>query len=379
MGGLVAALLLSSMALPTSARSTELDADGDGLSDAFEIRWSLTAPDQRDSDLDGIADSVEDEDGDKLGNLGEQRFGTDPGDPDSDGDGILDGDEDEDGDGRTNAQTQDQRPVPADLRPPLATAHEDVNGIDTWCGVGAGRSGLRHCRFGDPSSETHIVLIGDSHAHALLLPFRHAAIREGWYVETAIKGGCIPWLGLMNGRQQSLDGSRSCRTWKRNVIDWLHRLEPAPDMVVITSSDRYALARRDGSIYDKDTWPARWRAAVSRTIAALPEESAAYILGDVPHNHRNPVRCLQADPSDISACASRRHEPDERVIAQAQRAGADATGASFGTLNDAICPYDPCPPVHDDVLVWRDRSHLSGRFSAYLTPTLRALLREVLS
>ena len=169
-GGLVAALLLSSMALPTSARSTELDADGDGLSDAFEIRWSLTAPDQRDSDLDGIADPVEDEDGDKLGNLGEQRFGTDPGDPDSDGDGILDGDEDEDGDGRTNAQTRDQRPVPADLRPPLATAHEDVNGIDTWCGVGEGRSGLRHCRFGDPSSETHIVLIGDSHAHALLLP-----------------------------------------------------------------------------------------------------------------------------------------------------------------------------------------------------------------
>jgi hypothetical protein len=98
----------------------------------------------------------------------------------------------------------------------------------------------------------------------------------------------------------------------------------------------------------------------------------------VPHNSRDPVRCLQADPSDISACAYRRQDPDERVIAKAQRAGAEAAGAAFGTLNEAICTYDPCPLIHHDVLVWRDRSHLSGTFSGRLTPSLRALLREAL-
>jgi hypothetical protein len=374
----LAAALVLALALPVAAQGDDLDTDGDGLSDDFEVTWGLTSPNLRDSDRDGIVDTVEDEDRDKLGNLGEQRFGTDPGDPDTDGDGVLDGDEDADGDGRTDAQTQDQRPVPEDLRPPLAAAGEDVNGIHAWCGVHEGRSDLRHCRFGNPGSDVHIVLMGDSHAHALLLPFRRAAHQEGWHVETVIKGGCLPWLGITNGLQQRLDHGRSCRLWRRAAVKWLNELEPAPDLVVITSSDRYALVQRNGAIHDKDTWPALWEAAVERTVAALPHGTAALILGDVPHNHGDPVRCLQADPSDISACAYRRQDPQERVIAQAQRAGAQAAGAAFGTLDEAICTYDPCPLIHDDVLVWRDRSHLSGTFSGYVTPALRALLRESL-
>jgi hypothetical protein len=366
------------LALPASAQDSRVDTDGDGLTDAFESTWGLTDPQRRDSDGDGIVDTVEDEDGDKLGNLGEQRFGTDPGDPDSDGDGTLDGDEDEDGDGRTDAQTQDQRPVPADLRPPLRRAAADANGVSVWCGVQEGRSELRRCRFGDRGAETHVVLMGDSHAHALLLPFKRAANQEGWLVETAIKGGCLPWLGIENGLQQRLDRGTSCRAWKQNAIDWMNGLKEPPDLVVITSSDRYALARRNGTIYRKMTWPARWKSAVERTVAALPKGTAALILGDVPHNHGDPVRCLKADPSDLSACASRRQAPEDRVIAQAQRAGAEAAGATFGTLNHAICTYDPCPLVHDDVLVWRDRSHLSGTFSGRLTPALRELLREAL-
>ncbi len=383
-GGPLALVLALAVAVPVAAsdrtddRGPLIDTDRDGLSDAFETGWGLTSPEHPDSDRDGIVDGAEDEDGDKLGNLGEQRFGTDPGDPDSDGDGILDGDEDEDGDGRTDGRTQDQRPVPAGLRQALSVADEDVNGIDRFCGVLEGRSDLRQCRFGDPLAETHVVLMGDSHAHALLLPFKRAANQEGWFVETAIKGGCLPWQGIDNGLQQRLDGGRSCRIWRQQAMAWLNGLPSPPDLVVITSSDRYALVRLDGQIHAKDSWPRRWQAAVERTVAALPPETAALILGDVPHNYRDPVRCLQADPRDISACAWPRQDPDDRVIAVAQRAGAEAAGAAFGTLNDVICPYDPCPLLQGDVFVWRDRSHVSGTFSGRLTPALRTLLGEAL-
>jgi hypothetical protein len=365
------------MALAPPAVAQTRDSDGDGLSDAFETRWGVTAPDAIDSDHDGIVDPAEDEDGDDLSNLGEQRFGTDPGDPDSDDDGTLDGDEDADADGRSDAQEQDERAVPDDLRPPLAEAHDDANGVGRWCGVPEGRSALRHCAFGDPRSETRIVLMGDSHAHALLLPFKRAAWREGWYVQTLIKGACIPLLGLENGLQLELDGGRSCRRWKQNAIDWLDAGE-APDLVVITHSDRYVLAGPDGERYDKASWPSRWEAAVGRTVEALPDASSALILGDVPHNYGDPVACLRADPSDIAACSSPRQAPEERTVEQALRAGAEASGAAFGTLYDAICTYDPCPLVHGDVLVWRDRSHLSATFSGRLTAAVGALLREVL-
>jgi SGNH domain (fused to AT3 domains) len=353
-----------------------VDRDHDGLRDAFEEAWGLTSPDRADSDGDGIVDSVEDEDGDNLGNLGEQRYGTSPGDPDSDGDGTIDGDEDEDEDGRTNAQEQDQRPVPSNLRPPLSDAAADSNGVNVWCGVAEGRSDLRHCSFGDPESDVRIVLVGDSHAHALLLPFKRAASHEGWHVETLIKGACIPLLGLENGLQQALDHGRSCRTWKHNAVDWLQ--EQPPDLIVVTFSDRYVLADRHGEPFDKASWPDRWQAALERTLQALPKASATLILGDVPHNYGDPVTCLLADPSDLSACSSRRQAPEERTMEQALRAGAAAGGASFGTFYDTICTYDPCPLVHGDVLVWRDRSHLSATFSGRLTPTLQVLLTEAL-
>ena len=374
---LAIAVMAASLLMIASAPAQAADSDGDGLSDAFEAAYGLTSPDLADSDRDGIVDPAEDEDGDRLGTLGEQRYGTDPGDPDSDGDGTLDGDEDADGDGTTNASEQDQRPVPTGLRPPLAEAHEDTNGVDVWCGVLEGRSDLRHCDFGDPESDTRIVLMGDSHAHALLRPFERAAIREGWHVQTLIKGACIPWLGIENGLQQELDGGRSCRDWKQNAVDWLNSGDP-PELVVITHSERYVLADPDGVPYDKETWPARWQAALERTVEVLPEASSTLILGDVPRNYGDPVACLQADPSDLSACSSRRQLPEERSVEQALRTGAQASGAMFGTLYDSICTYDPCPLIHGDVLVWRDRSHLSATFSGRLTPALRTLLGEAL-
>ena len=112
--------------------------------------------------------------------------------------------------------------------------------------------------------------------------------------------------------------------------------------------------------------------------AAVPKRTTTIILGDVPQNSGNPVACLQDQPRDMSACTTPRLEPDDRTIESALRAGAEASGAMFGTLYDSICTYDPCPLVHDDVLVWRDRSHVTATFSGHLTPTIRSLIGEAL-
>ncbi|HVR37314.1 MAG TPA: hypothetical protein VMS21_15875 [Methylomirabilota bacterium] len=66
-----------------------LDADQDGLSDAFELRFGLD-PFLVDSDGNGINDVDEDLDGDTLDGRAEQAAGTDPFDPDTDKDGWPD-------------------------------------------------------------------------------------------------------------------------------------------------------------------------------------------------------------------------------------------------------------------------------------------------
>ncbi len=60
---------------------THVDADGDGLSDAYELLVLGTSTNAEDTDLDALSDAEE------------LALGTDPLDPDTDGDGLSDGDE----------------------------------------------------------------------------------------------------------------------------------------------------------------------------------------------------------------------------------------------------------------------------------------------
>ncbi|MBN2799942.1 MAG: VCBS repeat-containing protein, partial [Deltaproteobacteria bacterium] len=75
---------------------SDADSDGDGLSDALEAGpgSSRCAPDPTDTDLDGTPDFLDlDSDGDGLHDADEGAWGTDPLVGDSDGDGLSDGEE----------------------------------------------------------------------------------------------------------------------------------------------------------------------------------------------------------------------------------------------------------------------------------------------
>jgi hypothetical protein len=367
-------LLLVVVAWPTLASAR--DSDDDGLRDAFESRFGVTDPRDWDSDDDGVIDSAEDNDRDRLGNLGEQRFGTRPGKPDSDRDGTPDGLEDADHDGRSNALEQDQRPVPAGLRPPLSRASRDLAPYKARCGVAPGGSRVNRCVFGDPKSRTVIVLMGDSHAQQLTPAVKRAAESEGWKLVTLIKGACPPVLGTLAPRQHEIDGGSSCDAWRRGALRWL-RAHP-PTLIVFTHSDAYALVDANGRTLPLSTRLATWQRGMASTLAAMPARSRVLVLGDTPHNRENPVPCLSRHPRDLSACVSRRVQPGARIVERAIRRVTVARGELHRSLYGKVCTYDPCPVVHGDVLVYRDRTHLTATFSRRLTPAVRTLLGDVL-
>ena len=242
----VAALLALLFAASAIAPVAAADRDKDGLRDGFETRYGVTSPDKRDSDGDGVIDSAEDNDGDKLGNLGEQRFGTDPGERDTDDDGIPDGKEDKDRDGRSNAREQDRRPLPKGLKPSLARAKYDLPSDRKRCANLADRgAALVRCAFGPADAETTIALLGDSHALAWLPAVRAAAEQEGWRLVTLLKGSCSPVLGTIKADNWSTDRNRSCSAWRQKALEWLGS-HPV-DLVIITHADDARLVtRRDG-------------------------------------------------------------------------------------------------------------------------------------
>jgi hypothetical protein len=373
----LAPLVALLVALLVPAAGLAADADRDGLRDAFESRWGVTDPARSDSDGDGVVDPAEDSDADRLGNLGEQRFGTHPGDPDTDRDGRSDGREDADADGLSNALQQDQRRVPAGLRPPLGQALGAIWARHLDCAAAPGATNLARCAFGVDGAATRLVVIGDSKA-MMWMPALSAAVRaSGWQLVTLLKGSCSPILGTLNTQAWLLDGGRACQRWRSRALDWLAGHPPA--LIVVAHSDDYQLVDADGQVLTGADRVRAWRAGVGRTLDRLPVSSRVLLLGDVPRNARNPLRCLKAHPDDMSACVTPRQRQAGRSVEKAIRAAVRRSGRRFATLDGQVCTYDPCPLVQGRTLIWRDGGHLTTRFARQLTPSVQALLTEALA
>lgn len=361
----------------SAAAVAAADSDGDGLRDALESRsGGVLDPLRADSDGDGVIDAAEDDDGDGLGNLGEQRFGARPDRRDSDGDGLPDGREDRDRDGRSDALEQDRRPVPASLRPPLSRATHDLAPFKGRCGVPPGGSRLRVCGFGDPSSSTTIAVMGDSHAQQLTPALKLSAETQGWHLVTLIKGACPPVLGTLAPGQHGIDAGASCASWRTQALSWLRRQPPT--LIVLTHSDGYALLGRDGRPLSMVDRVAQWRRGMALTLARMPRTSRLLILGDTPKNDEDPVDCLMRHRGDMSACVSRRLPSPARTIERAIRQVSIDQGARHRTLYPKVCSYDPCPLVQGGVLIYRDRAHLTATFARQLTPSVTRLLEAAL-
>lgn len=371
--GLLLAVCLTTL---SGTGALAADSDKDGLRDSFESKWGVTDPNSPDTDGDGVIDSAEDDDGDRLGNLGEQRFGTNPGDRDSDGDGTADGAEDQDRDGISNAREQDRRALPKGLKPALARAANDVPEAHADCFVGLSSAVVKRCRLGDLDADETVAIFGDSHALQWVPALRRAASRDGWKLVTLLKGGC-PSVEVLTSGQYRIDGDRACSRWRRDAIAWL-RTHP-PELIIIANSDGYGLVDARGApVRNLSTRVKMWKRGLSRTARALPGRSELMILGEGPDNEGDPVKCLARNRGNMAACVTRRSKPSRRRFEQAERQVAAATGAHFRSLYGKVCSYDPCPLVQGDILMWRDHAHLTATYVKQLAPSMGALVLELL-
>jgi len=85
--------LLDYMELVLGTNINNVDTDGDGLPDGYEVMTLGTDPLKADSDDNGTTDGQEDADSDTLNNLREYQLGTDPNKADTDNDGLSDSEE----------------------------------------------------------------------------------------------------------------------------------------------------------------------------------------------------------------------------------------------------------------------------------------------
>jgi hypothetical protein len=110
----------------------------------------------------------------------------------------------------------------------------------------------------------------------------------------------------------------------------------------------------------------------------MPTESTVVLLADAPKSTLNAPRCLQRNRRDMSACLTLREPASAARTDEVLRQTMEAGGGVYRSLKDRICPYKPCPLVQGDVLIYKDKGHLTVTFTKLLTPSLRAELAPLL-
>ena len=254
--------------------------------------------------------------------------------------------------------------VPSDLRPDLRSAVDDLSEI--WrngCHADILSTEPKGCVYGAPDGDRTVVLFGDSHAAQWFDALDGAASRAGWRLVTLTKSACaaldVPTFLAELGRRYT-----ECERWRETAVA---RIAEERDPIVIITNTR-GMEPLDGRLVDV------WEDGLRRTVAALPNAAEVIVLADTPRPSGSLPVCLSEHLRDASACSLPIAEAlDQEIYAVEQRA-ARHLGVGFLDATELVCPNDPCAPIRDNLLVWRDEHHLSSAFSASLAEPIRRML-----
>jgi peptidoglycan/LPS O-acetylase OafA/YrhL len=230
------------------------------------------------------------------------------------------------------------------------------------------------CVYGNTGGSFTVALVGDSHASALFPGVNGVAKAHGWKLTTYLKIDC-PFLDMPLDIAIPLPRVPypSCTTWNAAVIS---RLQKTPPNLVIVSMSRWIYPVNGRSdVVSTDI------AALTREIQKLPSSTKVVIIQDppLPTNEKVPD-CLSANQTDWRKCSFTRSRGFGSAMGSREKGAAAATGAGLIDLTSAICPgTGNCPPIINNMIVWRDEHHLTATFSATLAPAIDAQLVAILN
>jgi peptidoglycan/LPS O-acetylase OafA/YrhL len=221
------------------------------------------------------------------------------------------------------------------------------------------------CTFGDASDPDlpHVLVIGDSHARAMLPPFVEMAEKGQIYLVAQVKGGCAWSTNPHPNDDRAI--AEDCYQWRDSVASWLDKNAAGLDLVVTA-----ALAHPDPATGPKDQvagFAETWRTMTDRGIPVVA-------IRDNPYQPADTNDCL-AKESEITAdsCALPRKDafPNFDPLIDATK---QVKGSTLLDLTSFYCTDTTCPAVIGGVNVYRDRTHISKTYITTMAPYIQDML-----
>ncbi len=206
------------------------------------------------------------------------------------------------------------------------------------------------CSFGDLTSETVVLVIGNSHAAHWTPALERLADQERWHLLTNIRSTCRLPAGLA--------GPDRCEEWASNTLRELEDVVRTHDVdLVLTMPTAFREEADD---------PTSGYTGVFRQLAALPSKAA--IISPTPRGKVIGVDCAAPAIIDLSSCAT--PVAEAFVGADVLIDAAHAAELPVIDMTRFLCNETHCPAVIDDMIVRRDRHHLTRTFSSALVTPL---------
>lgn len=211
----------------------------------------------------------------------------------------------------------------------------------------------KECEFGNPSAKTTIALVGDSHATHWYQAVQALADANDWKLVTYLKDSC-PFSKAQ--RTAEADGSISCSEANRETA---RRLAERGDIdVVLTANWAEPSYTSDAARGFAEAWSELEDAGIDViSLVDTPRPALkGYARDCLAENPENPQRCVTPrdkalPPGDVTGEAGKL-EPRVQVL----------------DLTDQFCTEETCPSLVGNVLVYRDKHHVSDTYMRTLAP-----------
>jgi hypothetical protein len=216
------------------------------------------------------------------------------------------------------------------------------------------------CEYGDRSAGRTIAIVGGSHAAQWLPAFQRIAEQNPWRIVTYTKSSCQLSADLsMTDAQHYL----SCMDWNEQLLAELEALRPE---IVFTTATR-GVDRRDEIVHPG--YLRQWEKLHAMGIHVIAIRDNPWLGFEVPE-------CVERLGGDAPACARSRAES---LAAESPFASLEPrpAGTSFIDLTRFFCDEKRCFPVAGNVLIYRDKHHVTAAYARTLAPALQRAILEV--
>ncbi len=251
---------------------------------------------------------------------------------------------------------------------PAEAARDAARNKKDKCNQNVKNPELITCTYGKQSEYSKtIALVGGSHSGHWLPALEKLAEENAWRIILATKNSC-PLI-----EDERLDPS--CKTWNEALLQRL--AEVKPDAVFTTSTRPNGGRLNDddsGDFNEKalehvpDGYVIQWKRLGDIGVKVVAVRDNPWMKFNVP-------RCLDGVPSPGINCGRLRADVLSEVDPTSKLP--PLPHVAFIDLTDQFCDETMCPPIKNDMIIYRDAHHLTSTYARGIAKELGLKMQQV--